>query len=118
MSQHDPTIRLRHMLDNAREAVVLLGQKTIEDVETDRLLQLALTRLVEVVGEAATKVPPETRDRYPNIPWREAASTRNVLIHGYDIVRYDILHQTISNDFPPLIEQLQAALGCRGFGSE
>lgn len=106
------------MLDNAREAVALLGEKTAETVEADRLLQLALTRLVEVVGEAATKIPQEIRDEYPDIPWREATSTRNVLIHGYDIVRYDILHATISNDFPPLIEQLHLALESQESGGD
>lgn len=98
------------MLDNAREAVALLGQKSVEDLERDRLLQLALTRLVEVVGEAASKVPVETREAYPHLPWREAASTRNILIHGYDIIRYDILHKTVRNDFPTLIRQLEEVL--------
>lgn len=98
------------MIDNAREAVTLLGTQTAEELEADRLLQLALTRLVEVVGEAATQVPADIRDRHPGIPWREASSTRNLLIHGYDIVRYDILHKTVRDDFPLLIEQLAAVI--------
>ncbi len=114
MSQHDPTVRMQHMYDAACEAVALLGRRSVEDVESDRVIQLALTRLVEIVGEAAAKVPQDVRDAYPSIPWREAASTRNVLIHGYDVVRYDILHQTITGDFPPLIEQLELALGPEG----
>jgi hypothetical protein len=52
MSQHDPKIRMRHMFDNAREAVALLGEKSVEELEADRVLQLALTRLVEVVGRS------------------------------------------------------------------
>jgi len=98
------------MLDHAREAVELLGSKTVEQVQDDRTLQLALTRLVEVVGEAASKVPPEVRGQYTKVPWREATATRNLLIHGYDVVRYDILHNTIHEHFPALIEELQRIL--------
>ena len=95
MSRHDPLIRMGHMLAYAREAVALLGDKSAEQVRSDRTLQLALTRLVEVVGEAAARVPPEVRKEHPQIPWREVSATRNLLIHGYDVVRYDILCNTI-----------------------
>jgi len=54
MSQHDPLVALRHMLDHASEAVGLARGKTRQDLDSDRLLQLALTRLVEIVGEAAS----------------------------------------------------------------
>lgn len=104
------------MLDHAREAVALLGEKTIDDIQSDRLLQLSLTRLVEVVGEAASKIPADFREQYPHIPWREAADTRNLLIHGYDIVRYDILLHTIRKDFPPLIEQLAKLIASKSTG--
>jgi len=50
------------------------------------------------------------REKYPAIPWANAASMRHVLAHGYDIVRYDIVCQTIRTDFPPLITQLAALL--------
>jgi len=57
MSQHDPLVALRHMLDHAREAVELAQGRSRKDLDSDRLLQLALTRLVEIVGEAASRVP-------------------------------------------------------------
>jgi uncharacterized protein with HEPN domain len=59
MSQHDPLVALRHMLDHAREAAELARGRSRTDIDTDRLLQLALTRLVEIVGEAASRVPAE-----------------------------------------------------------
>jgi uncharacterized protein with HEPN domain len=52
MSQRDPHVALRHMLDHASEAVSLARGKSRPDLDSDRLLQLALTRLVEIVGEA------------------------------------------------------------------
>lgn len=110
MSQRDPKIRMQHMLDHAVEAVTLLGGRSMEDLRDDRVLQLALTRLVEIVGEAASQVDAQTRIQFPDVPWREATSMRNMLIHGYDIVRPDILYQTIQEDFPKLIERLHQIL--------
>ncbi|MFN3168482.1 MAG: DUF86 domain-containing protein [Phycisphaeraceae bacterium] len=98
------------MRDYAAEALQMLGEKSIEAVESDRVLQLALVRLVEVVGEAASRVPAEFRETHPSLPWREASSMRNLLIHGYDIIRIDILCKTIREDLPGLVEQLDAIL--------
>lgn len=50
MSQHDPLVALRHMLDHASEAIGLARGKTRQDLDSDRVFQLALTRLVEIVG--------------------------------------------------------------------
>jgi uncharacterized protein with HEPN domain len=110
MSQHDPLVALRHMLDHANEAVGLVRGKSRLDLDGDRLLQLALTRLVEIVGEAASRVPKGLQDRQPTIPWREIVSARNRLIHGYDFVDLDILWEIVATDLPVLIPQIEQAL--------
>jgi len=89
MSRHDPIVRLRHMLDHAREAVALAAGKTREEALSDRVLTLALTRLVEIVGEAASQVPPDTRAELPSTPWKKIVGMRHHLVHGYDYVDYD-----------------------------
>jgi uncharacterized protein with HEPN domain len=111
MTRHDDAIRLRHMLDYALEAVELVRGRRREDLKQDRTLQLALTRLVEMVGEAATRVSPEAQQRYPAIPWQQARGMRNRLIHGYDKVDLDVLWDTVQDDLPALIAQLRQALG-------
>ena len=58
------------MLDSAREAVEMTIERSRADLDRDRMLNLALVRLVEVVGEAASGVPEEFRARYLNVPWR------------------------------------------------
>ncbi len=68
MSRHDDQPRLRHMLDHAVEAVELSRERTRADLDTDRPLNLALVRLLEIVGEAAARISNETRDRHPDIP--------------------------------------------------
>lgn len=98
------------MVGHAREAIELLGTRLVEDVENDRVLQLAFARLVEVVGEAASRITPEVRMQYPNVAWREATDLRNVVIHGYDIIRYDLMCKAIREDFPQLINDLLTVL--------
>ena len=110
MTQHDPFVRIAHMRDYATEAIALLGTRTVKEFEGERILQLALVRLVEVIGEAASKVEEDFRARYPIVPWREAVAMRNLLVHGYDIIDHGILLETIKTDLPPLVEQLQSIL--------
>lgn len=73
-------------------------------------MNLALVRLLEIVGEAARRVPDETRHRYPEIPWIRIIGLRNRLIHGYDTVDFDILWQILIEDLPPLVVQLEDIL--------
>lgn len=60
MSKRDLAPRLRHMLEHAREAVALVTGKQREDLDSNRVLNLALVRLVEIVGEAAARAPKES----------------------------------------------------------
>lgn len=107
MSRNETLVRLRNMLDHAREAVAMATGKTREDLDDDRKLNLALVRLLEVVGEAASRTPAEDRAQYPQIPWAQMVGLRNRLIHGYDSVDFDILWKIVNHDLPPLITELE-----------
>lgn len=102
----DDLVRLRHMLDSSMEAVELIRGKSRADLDTNRVISLALVRLLEIVGEAANKVTIATRLQYPNIPWSQIVSLRNRLIHGYDTINLDILWKILSEDLPALITEL------------
>ena len=110
MSQHKSTVSLRHMLDHALEAVAMTKGKTRADLDKDRQLNLAVVRLLEIVGEAASRIPKEHQARYAGISWSEIISLRNRLIHGYDTVDFDILLQIVNKDLPGLIESLRKVL--------
>ncbi len=110
MSRRDPYVRLRHMLDYAHEAIAMTHDRTAADLSENRQLSLALTHLVELIGEAASQVPGEFQAQHPEIPWPKIIGTRNRLIHGYDFVDYDILWDTVTNDLPPLITELERIL--------
>jgi uncharacterized protein with HEPN domain len=98
------------MLDHAREASALAASRSREALDSDRLLQLALTRLVEIVGEAAGRVPAATRARAPDVPWVLIVGARNRLVHGYDFVDMDILWEIVSRDLPALVPRLERLL--------
>ena len=107
MSRHKSDLRLRHMLDHAKEAVAMARGRTRAELDRDRQLNLSLVRLLEIVGEAAGRVSAEERTRHPDVPWPEIVGLRNRLIHGYDSVDFDILWQIVSDDLPPLIAALE-----------
>ena len=71
MPQHDDKIKLQHMLDHANEAVAMVRGKNKSDLQENRLLELGTTRLVEIVGEAAAKISPETRRSILLFPGRK-----------------------------------------------
>jgi uncharacterized protein with HEPN domain len=82
-----------------------------------RLLPIAIpavVRLVEILGEAAKHISPETCAQAPNIPWRQIAGTRDRLSHAYFDVNLDIIWDIISNDLPNLIPELQRILQTLG----
>ena len=111
MSRHEDLLRLGHMLDHAREAVAMVRGQKRADLDSDRKLNLSLVRLVEIVGEAASRVSPAGRERAPGLDWKRIVGMRNRIVHGYDSVDFDILWDTIQIDLPPLVEELEKLLG-------
>lgn len=111
MTQHDPLVCMQHMRDHAQEAIDLLGDLTEQELSENRTLQLAVTRLIEIVGEAANRVDGEFRDLHPNLPWRHAVGMRHILAHGYDIIEYAVIWDTVNNNLPQLVRQLNAIIG-------
>lgn len=107
MSRHDPGESVRDMLDHAREAVEMTRGRGRSDLDANRMLALALTRLMEIIGEACVRVPDEFRTLHPGVPWRDISDLRNRLVHGYDAINHDILWKVISDDLPPLIDRLE-----------
>jgi len=109
-SPKSDAIRMRHMLDACRKALLFTENKSRSDLDSDEKLALALVRLVEIIGEAASKITPDVQQRFSSIPWREITGTRNRLIHGYDQVNLDILWRIVADDLPPLVGVLDAAI--------
>ncbi len=106
----DDLIRLRHMLDAAREAIEFAGNSRRNDLDGDRKLTLALVKDVEIIGEAAYQVAEDARRILPDIPWDDIVGMRHRLVHAYFDINLDILWKTVQEDLPPLVQILSDAL--------
>ena len=102
-------LRIFHMRDAARNIIKHSSGLKRRDFDEDEIIQLALTRLVEILGEAAANVSPSTRERYPKIPWQDIADTRHKLVHGYFKIKLGVLWKIISKDVPAVLPALEAA---------
>ena len=109
-SRENDRARLQHMLDNARLAHQFVEGKSRDDLETDDQLRLALDRAVEIIGEAACHITDQLQGETPEIPWGDIKGTRLIVAHRYYELDRDLLWETVIDDLPILIPQLEAIL--------
>jgi uncharacterized protein with HEPN domain len=110
MSKLDDLTRLKHIRDSAEEALSFVNNRTREDLDRDRMLSLALVRLIEIMGEAANHVSESCQAKYFQIPWRQIVGMRNRIIHAYFDVDLDIIWQVITQDLGSLLSEVQKAI--------
>jgi uncharacterized protein with HEPN domain len=110
MTPPDPDlVRIRHLQEAAQNAIDFSQGKTRQSLDEDELLRLALTKLIEIVGEAAKQVTELTRQAHPSVPWSAAARMRDRLIHHYFDIDLDVLWATVKEDLPRLLGELPPA---------
>ncbi len=85
------------MLDTARKAIEKVERKSRTDFDADETLRLALAYLIQIVGEAASRVSPAFREVHAEVPW---------IVHDYLGVDYDILWEVVTSDLPALASKL------------
>ncbi len=109
MNEQDE-IRLRHMLDAAREVVGFAQDHTREDLDGDQMLVRAMSMSIGIIGEAASKVSADVQQANSEVPWPQIIGMRNRIIHAYFEVNLDILWETATDRIPELIGQLETIL--------
>jgi len=107
MPRHDDGVRLRHMLDAAREAVASAGLRGRDALATEHIWLLGLVKCVEIVGEAAARVSQPTRNAHPQIPWVAIVGMRNRLVHAYYDIDIEQVWKALTEDLPALISELE-----------
>ncbi len=114
-------LRLLDMRDAAEKARRITSGRRRADIDNDEMLELALMKAVEIIGEAANHVSAETRALAPAIDWEKIVGMRNRLVHGYRYVNFNVHWDVITDELPPLIIELkrliEAKYGARKQGS-
>ena len=105
LERRDPAY-LWDILQAAKNALEFTRGKTYEDYAQDEMLQAAVERKVEIIGEAARRVSRSFQTAHPEIPWRQIAAQRNVIIHEYDRLDSARMWKLVTQHLPRLVEQL------------
>lgn len=103
MKRHD----LAWLADILDSAVLVHNFVVGVTFEADVLLQLGVSRLLETIGEAAKNVGDEYKSDHPEIPWKQMAGMRDVLIHAYHEVDLDEVWRIVTRSIPDLIRQME-----------
>ena len=99
--------RIKHMLDMA---VLLDSENTrhsLDEVKNDKVLFYGLSKMVEIIGEAAYMITKDFKTAHPQLPWRPIEGMRHILVHGYYSISAEVLWDVIENDIPSLIPVLK-----------
>ena len=110
MSRSADWVRLRHMLDAARMAVDFVSARDAVDRDFHPIQLLGLEKLVENIGEAASRLSQSTKDRMPEIAWKQMIGMRHVLVHDYFDVDDMVVLDTVRVHLPSLAHELERVL--------
>ena len=98
------------MLDAAHEALSFVDGRKRDDLDSDRMLTLALMKELEIIGEAAYQMAEESRLEAVGIDWPAIIGMRHRLVHEYQEINLTVIWNTLQEDLPPLIEALEEIL--------
>jgi uncharacterized protein with HEPN domain len=105
---------LEHIADAIERAVRYVGNlESLQSLEENQQAQDAIVRTITVVGEAANricKVAPDFVANHPELPWSQMRGIRNKVVHDYFDVAWDIVWNTVKDDFPRLLQQVNSLL--------
>ena len=106
----DDLAYIDHILDCIRKIREFSTGLTINDFKTNELVQDAIIRNIEIIGEASKKVSSDTKQTFYKIPWKEISGMRDKLIHDYMGIDAEVVWKTIKEDIPSLEKHITKIL--------
>lgn len=110
MSKRNHAMFLKDILASARKIMNYVGSKSRKDFAKDQMLIDAVIRNLEIIGEAVKKIPANVKQKHSEIEWKKIAGLRDILIHEYFGIDYDVLWDIVRNKVPQLKEQISLVL--------
>ena len=101
---------IKDIVDSINDIEEFVKGMEFGDFERDRKTINAVIRSLEIIGEAAKKIPERLRKKFPDIPWKEMAGMRDKLIHEYHGVDLEIVWTVIKEELPPLKPKFEKML--------
>ena len=98
--------------------IFLAGQRVLEfaqdlsrdELETDRMRHSAILYQIEIMGEATKRLSNDYRNQHPDIPWREIAGMRDIIVHQYDRIDFDVVWSVVKTNIPALLKLIAPLL--------
>ena len=106
----DPLIFIKHILESIDKIEAFSKNLSKKTLSKNELKQYAIIRAIEVIGESVKNLPDSLKNKYPNVPWKEIAGTRDKMIHHYFGVDLNIVWDIISKEIPKLKEDIKDIL--------
>jgi uncharacterized protein with HEPN domain len=109
-AERNPADYLADILEASGKISNFIGGLDSEQFAADEKTFYAVIRGLEIIGEAARKIPPSVRRQYPQVPWREITGMRDKLIHDYMGVNVTVVWKTVTEDLPAMELQIRQIL--------
>jgi len=110
MSERNYIVYLKDILASSQKILRFVKSKSYEEFILDEMLTDAVVRNLEIIGEAVKHIPSSVRRKYRDMDWKKIAGLRDILIHEYFRVDYEILWDIVTNKIPTLRTQIRSVL--------
>jgi uncharacterized protein with HEPN domain len=102
--------RLQHILEAIREIQEYISETDLKSFLSNSMMRFACVKQIEIIGEAANYITPETKELFSDLEWRQIIGMRHILVHEYFGTDFDLIWQVIINDLPVLKNKVLGVL--------